>query len=168
MEIKLISDIYAIASFVLLKFQDEAKNNTNNTRVSLEMDKKDALLIGYAAPALLALSIELGLKNLLWKNRDWFLIQSTSTEKKFKLLAEGSHNLKNLFNALPTDVTDKIKNDTMILMKNQDTGFDQLIEFHQKTFIEWRYLHEGVEKTGRMSADPEFLVNMVKAISKNT
>ena len=45
------------------------------------MDTKDALLIGYVAPALLALSIELSLKNLLWKNRDWFLSQPTNTEK---------------------------------------------------------------------------------------
>lgn len=73
------------------------------------------------------------------------LLYALSSEISLKTLAkregiriEKQHDLKNLFDLLPEETKNRIKES----VEGYDENFDTLLEANKKTFIEWRYFYE--------------------------
>lgn len=137
---------YSAASLVdqTLKMVDKRENDENQN-INIELNIDQVILAGMAQPALLAFSIELGLKYLLVKS-------------KTKQNPRG-HKLKELFCQLPNEIKDTIYKDVTNHIENID--FYKLLEESSNNFVDWRYFHEK----GDLSSNGEFLGKLLNSIN---
>lgn len=92
------------------------------------------------------------------------LLYALSAEISLKTLAkrecvriERLHDLKSLYNILPTEIRNRIQQD----IEGYDECFDTLLEANKSTFVEWRYFYEK----DNLSVNLDFLRKFSSAVN---
>ncbi len=101
--------------------------NSLNTGTNIEVNS--SLLVAQLIPSLvmLSFSIELNLKLLLF--------QKTGIDNQ-------GHNIKGLFDKLPSDVKSKIASEVASQIGIAPEDFKTLLQKNSDTFVDWRYFYE--------------------------
>ncbi|WP_287604002.1 hypothetical protein [Thiothrix sp.] len=153
---------YVKAASILLEIVNKAQSNIKTEQISININTQDALLSQLAVPALLAFSIELGLKEILADNKSKIMLEKNLSEKEMTKILEKTHDLTKLFESLPTELLNEIKSKACERRMVNISEFDSLLNAHSHSFIEWRYLHHTMERNNldNMQADPDFLISL--------
>lgn len=134
--------------------------------LSIDLSREEALLARYASPAILAFSVELGIKTLLFKNREQIKRNFSDKELEKKLR---DHRLDCLFSILPEDIKNGLIKNTMENLENKNIQFYEEIEKYSKIFIQMRYFHEilddDTQEEQSISFNDDFLSSFVEAIA---
>ena len=75
-----------------------------------------------------------------------------------KVACNKTHDLNDLFSLLPKEIQDDVEN------RCANVDFHENLMQVSKMFIEWRYLHEKIEKNAKISANLEFMRNLINSL----